>query len=147
MNQLRVALFILISTFAFGANAAVSGLWTGTGEWTYQGQGTDCPAMSLRFLETDTEFKRVSGFFDCGIVALHSDPFTWSKVGGDLFFNNSKAGRVTETSFETLEPYADDVTIETKLSAQGKNADYQEIWRGKDGREIYVIRGKFVNKN
>jgi hypothetical protein len=144
-NVLSRLTFGLLIAAASSAQASVSGNWSGSGEWTYQGRGTECSKMSIHFEDSAGEFKRVSGFFDCGIVALHSDPFSWTKNGSELFFNGKKAGRVSDVDFETTEPYGDDVTIQTTFEAEGGNADYQEVWRGKDGKEIYLIKGRLTN--
>lgn len=137
--------FLLIAALIFSlpAFADVSGRWIGWGEWTFQGQGTDCKTMLLSYAETSTEFKRLGGTFDCGVVVLHSDPLSWERRGNDLFLNGVRAGALFPNGFETAEPYDDEGTmVHTKFVREGNHADYLERWIGKDGEEIYLITGR-----
>lgn len=135
--------FVAVMFSVVGAQANVSGRWQGKGEWTYEGKGTDCPVMLMAYEESANGFKRLKGFFECGVVALHSDPFSWERQGNELLFDGKKAGEINETGFVATEPYGDDVKITTKMTVTAETADYLEIWYGKDGKEIYVIRGTF----
>jgi hypothetical protein len=138
------ALFLVLGFFlTFPAFADVSGKWIGWGEWTYEGQGTDCKTMLIRYQETETEFKRLGGTFDCGIVVLHSDPLSWERRGNDLYLSGVKAGVLYPNGFETSEPYNDEGTmVHTKFVREGNHADYEERWVSKDGSEIYLITGR-----
>lgn len=138
------ALFVALGFFlSLPALADVSGKWIGWGEWTYQGQGTDCPTMVIRYQETESEFKRLGGTFDCGIVVLHSDPLSWERRGSELYLGGVKAGVVHPNGFETSEPYNDEGTmVHTKFLREGNHADYEERWVSKNGNEIYLIRGR-----
>lgn len=137
-------LLFLVGMFAASvANADVSGRWVGWGEWTVQGQGTDCPTMLIRFEETPAAFKRLGGTFDCGIVVLHSDPLAWERRGNDLFLDGQLAGAVTENGFTASEPVNDEGTMaHTKMVREGNHADYEERWVSNDGREMYLIKGR-----
>lgn len=140
MKTFFIALGFLLSLPAF---ADVSGKWVGSGEWTYQGQGTDCPTMVIRFQETEGEFKRLGGTFDCGIVVLHSDPLRWERRGNDLYLGGARAGALYPNGFETSEPVNDEGTMaHTKFVREGNRADYEERWVSANGNEIYLIRGQ-----
>lgn len=140
---MKALLFVLGLFVSLPAFADVSGRWIGWGEWTYQGQGTDCKTMVIRYQETAGEFKRLGGTFDCGIVVLHSDPLTWERRGNELFLDGAKAGALYPNGFETSEPYNDEGTmVHTKFVREGNHADYEERWVSKDGGEIYLIRGR-----
>lgn len=131
--------------FSISAFADVSGKWVGSGEWTYQGQGTDCPRMQIRFQEAQSEFKRLGGTFDCGIVLLHSDPLSWERRGNDLYLDGVKAGALYPDGFEASEPVNDEGTMaHTKFVREGNQAEYEERWVSKNGNEIYLIRGRLV---
>jgi hypothetical protein len=141
---LSTLVLTLIMAVGFSAHADVSGVWRGTGQWTYQGSGTDC-IMGIHYEETATALKRIKGHFNCDVVALYSDPITWSKQGTDLILDGKKAGSIGPQGFEATEGYGDEgVTITTKfVIGRPGHAEYLETWREKNGTEIYVIRGKF----
>lgn len=145
-KQISLFGFVLVSSLlglATQARADVTGRWQGQGEWTYEGSGTNCPVMLLAYEETATSLKRTKGFFECGVVALHSDPIAWERQGQELSLDGEKAGEINENGFTASEGYSSDVSVTTKFTLKGQTADYLEIWRGKDGKDIYVIRGTF----
>ena len=138
--KILMLLLMFISTSAF---ADVSGQWIGWGEWLYQGQGANCPTMSIGFSESPSEFRRLGGTFDCEVVVLHSDPLSWERRGDDLFLNGIAAGRITPDGFETTEPYNDEGTmVHTKMKREGNHADYEERWVSANGNEIYLITAR-----
>src|SRR6218665_1079791 len=106
------------------AQAEATGSWLGWGEWTFQGQGTDCPTMRISYEESATELKRLGGVFDCGIVVLHSDPLRWERKGNELFLAGVPAGSIRENRFTTVEPYNDEGTmVHTSFTREGNHAD------------------------
>lgn len=149
-KQISLFRFVLVSvlaSFATEARADVSGRWQGQGEWTYEGKGTNCPVMLLAYEETQASLKRTKGYFECGVVALHSDPIAWDRQGQELLLEGRKAGVINENGFTASEGYGSDVSVTTKFTVNGAAADYLETWRGKDGKDIYVIRGTFKKVN
>jgi hypothetical protein len=136
---------LLSSLLSVTAQADATGIWTGFGEWTFQGAGTDCN-MTMQYSENEGELRRVKGFFDCGIVALHSDPLTWTKKGNDLFLGEDAAGNSSDAGFFTTENYGDGVHIETKFVRDGLKADYEERWINEKNVEIYKITGRLFLK-
>lgn len=77
-------LFVSIKSFAV---TGFSGIWTGWGEWTFDGSGTSCQRVRVIFEENDQALKRVSGFWDCDFVFYgsefpHSEQGRWSASGG-----------------------------------------------------------------
>lgn len=149
-KQILLFGFVLVSALVAvlpAARADVTGRWQGQGEWTYDGKGTNCPVMLLAYEETASSLKRTKGFFECGVVALHSDPIAWQRQGQELLLDGQKAGVINETGFTASEGFSADVTVTTQFTIKDQTADYLEIWRGKDGKEIYVIRGSFKKVN
>ena len=136
-----ISLITLGLAITLSAHADATGTWIGWGEWTFQGSGADCN-MTIGYRESETEFRRLGGTFDCGIVALHSDPLTWTRQGNQLFLNGEAAGEVSENGFFTKEAYGDGVHVETKFTREGLHADYQERWVNEQGVEIYLITGR-----
>lgn len=136
-------LFFLVALLSTAsAQAAVTGSWIGFGEWQFEGQGPDCN-MIIGFRESETELKRLGGTFDCGVVVLHSDPLAWQKQGTELFLDGARAGEFTENGFTSIEPVNDEGAVAyTKFLRNGNSADYEERWVGKDGKEIYLIKGR-----
>ncbi len=140
-----MALVILVSSaMSVSAKADVSGIWRGYGEWTYEGSSVPCQ-MAIQYEETATVLKRVKGFFNCSLVALHSDPIAWVKQGSDLLLDGKKAGTIVAQAFEATEEFNNDGgTVTTKFSIDNNGrANYSEVWRDKKGAEIYLIRGSF----
>lgn len=140
--------FILVMMVALlvgaEARADVTGEWVGTGAWYYGEDGVACPAMKISFRESDAKLDRTGGFFDCGIVTLHSDYFSWDRSGGELSFGGAAAGSISERGFAATEPYGDEgITVRTDLVVEegGTKASYLERWLTAEGEEIYVIRG------
>lgn len=135
---------VLIPVFGLPAFADVTGVWRGSGKWTYEGSGTDC-AMTIQYQETADALKRLRGVFNCDVVAMKSDALEWKKQGGDLFLDGKKAGTIGEQGFEASEDYGSEgVKVTTKFTIDGQGrGEYLEIWRDKLGRDMYVIRGNF----
>ncbi|RZA07278.1 MAG: hypothetical protein EOP11_08170 [Proteobacteria bacterium] len=127
-------------TFSVAAHADATGTWKGYGEWAFQGSGVPCE-MTMRYDESEAELKRLGGFFECGIVALHSDPLTWAKKDGALFLGEDAAGAISENGFASREDYGDGVHIETKFVRDGLKAAYEERWINEKNVEIYNISG------
>ncbi|MDD2806446.1 MAG: hypothetical protein PHV33_12920 [Elusimicrobiales bacterium] len=121
----------------------LSGKWTGWGEWTYQGAGTRCDMMTLTFEDAPGYLDRRGGYFDCGFVALESLPARFTKRGADLLDESGAvAGSYAGGLIKLNEAYSETVDIFTTIEVDGLHFDYTEIWREKDGKEIYVIRGR-----
>lgn len=122
---------------------SLTGKWTGWGEWTYQGSGTRCTMMTLTFDDGKDYLDRKGGYFDCGFVALESEPGRWTKKDGLLFdANGAEAGSYGKGAFVLKEAYSENVDILTTIKVDGLHFDYSEIWTEKSGREIYVITGR-----
>lgn len=141
----NILAIVLGSLVSLSAHAEVSGIWTGFGEWTFQGSGTDCN-MSMRYAESEGELKRLGGYFDCGIVALESTPLTWEKKEGKLYLGGEEAGTISENEFFAREDYGDGVHIDTKFVRDGLKADYEERWINEKNVEIYKITGRLFLK-
>jgi hypothetical protein len=137
-NILSLSL-ILLSGAVSWADSRAAGKWTGWGIWTYDGSGTNCN-MVIQFSETDGEFKRDGGTFDCNIVALYSDPLTWKKSGGDLLLDNSIMGNFHDNYVQTAELINDHTKAVMTLEITGNKAHYLEIWYT-DGKVLYRIEG------
>lgn len=131
---------------AGGARAKPDGLtgkWTGWGEWTYQGSGTRCTSMWLAFDDRKDALERKGGYFDCGFVALASEPAKFVKKGEELFFEDGRpAGSYAGDVITLNEAYSENVDIRTVIKRDGYHFDYSEIWTEKNGRELYVITGR-----
>lgn len=128
-----------------GANPgnSLTGRWTGWGEWTYQGSGTRCTSMWLAFEDGKDYLDRKGGYFDCGFVALDSEPARWTKKGGLLLDQNgAEAGSYAGGSVVLKEAYSGNVDILTTIKVDGLHFDYSEVWTEKSGRELYVITGR-----
>ncbi|OGR75961.1 MAG: hypothetical protein A2X32_10225 [Elusimicrobia bacterium GWC2_64_44] len=124
-------------------SGGLSGKWTGWGEWTYQGAGTRCDMMTLTFEDAPGYLDRRGGYFDCGFVALESLPARFSKRGTDLLDETGAvAGSYADGLIRLNEAYSETVDIFTAIKVDGLHFDYTETWKEKDGKEIYVIRGR-----
>lgn len=122
---------------------SLTGKWTGWGEWTYQGSGTRCTMMTLTFDDGKDYLDRKGGYFDCGFVALESEPGRWTKKDGLLFdANGAEAGSYAAGTVVLKEAYSENVDILTTIKVDGLHFDYSEIWTEKNGRELYVITGR-----
>ena len=121
----------------------LTGKWTGWGEWTYQGSGTRCESMTLTFEDGNEYLDRKGGYFDCGFVALASEPGRWLKRGTDLIDESGAVAGSYENGNVTLkEAYGENVDIVTTIKVSGLHFDYSEIWTEKSGRPLYVITGR-----
>jgi len=124
-------------------SGGLSGKWTGWGEWTYQGSGTRCDSMALTFEDASGYLDRKGGYFDCGFVALESLPARFTKRGADLLDESGAvAGSYAGGLIKLSEAYSENVSIFTTIKVDGLHFDYTEIWKEKDGKEIYVIKGR-----
>ena len=151
LKVLGLALFL--SLVGFKANAEPSGIagrWTGWGLWTYRGSGTNCN-MTMGFSESDAEFHRLGGVFDCNVVVLYSDPLNWQKAGSNLLMNSQVVGKFQKGHVDFIEPVNDQTNSETIVdledSPQGQRMVYEETWftAQHDGsrKTVYHITGKF----
>jgi len=128
-----------------GANPgnSLTGRWIGWGEWTYQGSGTRCDVMTLTFEDGKDYLDRKGGYFDCGVVALASEPARFEKRGSQLFDTSGRPAGSYEGNVITLnEAYNENVGIVTTITVNGLHFDYSEIWTEKNGRQLYVITGR-----
>ncbi len=124
----------------------LTGKWTGWGEWTYQGSGTRCDAMWLTFDDKQGYLERKGGYFDCGFVGLASEPARWTKSGSVLLDAAGKeAGSYAAGAVTLREAYGENVDIVTTIKVDGLHFDYSEIWTEKNGRELYVIKGRLFS--
>lgn len=125
------------------ASGGLSGRWLGWGEWTYQGSGTRCDSMTLTFEDAPGYLDRRGGYFDCGFVALESLPARFTKRGTELLDESGAVAGSYEGNVVTLtEAYSENVDIFTTIKVDGLHFDYNEIWKDKGGKEIYVITGR-----
>jgi hypothetical protein len=124
------------------AAAGLSGRWLGQGEWTYQGSGAHC-YMNMEFEDGADYLFRKAGYFDCSVAGLNIEPARFVKKGTQLL---DQAGLVVgsyENNVITLnEVYSAEVDITTVIRVNGLHFDYSEIWREKDGSELYNISGR-----
>lgn len=135
----------LVSSIAPGAS--LQGLWTGWGEWTYDGSGTDCPIMQIQFSETKKILKRDKGYFDCQVVGLETYPAMWTKRGHFLMFDNKTQGTYDGARLKIRESYGNEgVYIETIIQAEGLHMDYNETWYEANGNTLYEITGRLFKK-
>ncbi len=133
----------LVGGRAANPGNSLTGKWTGWGEWTYQGSGTRCTMMTLTFDDGKDYLDRKGGYFDCGFVALESEPGRWAKKDGLLFdANGAEAGSYAAGTVVLKEAYSENVDILTTIKVDGLHFDYSEIWTEKNGRELYVITGR-----
>jgi hypothetical protein len=122
---------------------SLTGKWTGWGEWTYQGSGTRCDTMWLTFEDGKDALERKGGYFDCGFVALESEPGRWTKKGSVLYDESGAEAGSYEKGLVTLkEAYSENVDIVTTIKVDGLHFDYSEIWTEKSGKPLYVITGR-----
>ena len=120
----------------------LTGKWLGQGEWTYQGSGAHC-YMNLEFDDNNGFLQRKGGYFDCGFVALASEPARFVKKSTGLFFEDGReAGSYIGDVITLNEAYSENVDIRTVIRRDGYHFDYSEIWTEKSGRELYVITGR-----
>ena len=123
-------------------SSGLAGKWLGQGEWTYQGSGAHC-YMDMEFEESADYLFRKSGYFDCSVVGLDIEPARFVKKGTQLLDQNGLVAGSYENNVITLnEAYNDNVDITTVIRVNGLHFDYSEIWREKDGSELYNISGR-----
>ncbi|OGR43830.1 MAG: hypothetical protein A2X35_08955 [Elusimicrobia bacterium GWA2_61_42] len=124
------------------AGLGISGNWLGWGEWTYQGSGAHC-YMDMAFEEGADYLFRKGGYFDCGMVGLAVEPARFVKKGTQLLDEAGQAAGSYENNVITLnEVYSESVDIFTTIKRDGLHFDYSEIWKLKDGSELYNISGR-----
>jgi len=124
------------------AAAGLSGKWLGQGEWTYQGSGAHC-YMNLSFEENDDYLIRKGGYFDCQVVGLNVEPARFRKKGTQLLNEDMNViGSYENNIIKLNEVYSADVDIFTTIKVDGLHFDYSEIWKKKDGSELYNISGR-----
>lgn len=145
---MRLYLLGLLFTFISSSASAASlhGIWTGWGEWTYDGSGTSCPTMRLRFKETQNFLERTAGYFDCQVVGLETYPAKWFKRENILMTPTQAQGTYDGNNLKIKEFYGDGIQIITTIKAEGLHMDYQEIWYQKDGAVLYEINGRLFKK-
>ena len=126
-------------------SSGLAGKWTGWGEWTYQGSGTRCD-MNLEFEDGPDYLFRKSGYFDCSVAALASDPARFTKKGTELLDQDGNVAGSYENNVIILnEAYNDNVEIKTTIKVSGLHFDYSEVWTEKSGRELYNIQGRLFS--
>jgi len=124
------------------AAAGLAGRWLGQGEWTYQGSGAHC-YMSMEFEDGADYLFRKSGYFDCSVAGLAVEPARFVKKGVQLLDEGGSVAGSYENNVITLyEAYNSEVDITTVIRVNGLHFDYSEIWREKDGSELYNISGR-----
>ncbi|MDG0815182.1 hypothetical protein [Bdellovibrio svalbardensis] len=128
------------------SQAALRGEWTGWGEWTYQGQGTHCTVMKLKFSESAEKLTRDKGYFDCGIVGLDLPAQEFIKQGDALLVDGEVVGSVQGDLYQWREQYSESVVIKNSIQVSGGHLDYKEIWYDSKGDELYVITGRMFLK-
>lgn len=139
------ALIILASsTIATAAFADATGLWQGSGYWSYDGASVPC-LMNIRFEENETQLRRHKGILQCDLVTMHSDPLAWDKNGSELILEGEAAGSWDENGFEAHESAGENVQVVTKMNTV--TGEYREVWsRISDGVEIYDVQAKLKRK-
>ncbi len=133
----------LLSLFCFAqpCHADSTGVWLGTVQWTFDGEGPDCDAQ-MAFRENAGEIVALEGYVDCGIVTLETPPLTLKKLGAKLTLDGTVVGDWSENSAHWKVPYSDTVSIETKITITPDGMmDYEDIWTGSEGL-IYRISGQ-----
>ncbi len=142
---MRKLIFLALSSIfvSWGAQAAsgIQGSWAGWGLWTFGTSGTNCQ-MKIQFSESETEFKRLGGTFDCNVVALYSDPLTWTKQGDQLFLEGSRAGEIKAGMVKFSEAANERTQVTTTINIAGDQADYEEIWYEDGTKVLYRITGQ-----
>jgi len=124
------------------AAGGIAGKWLGWGEWTYQGSGASC-YMNMEFEEDADYLFRKGGYLDCGAVNLAIEPARFVRKGTQLLDQDGQAAGSYENNVITLyEAYSAEVDITTVIKVDGLHFDYSEIWRGKNGAELYNIWGR-----
>ncbi|HAH32203.1 MAG TPA: hypothetical protein DCL44_07820 [Elusimicrobia bacterium] len=127
-------------------SAGISGSWLGQGEWTYHGSGAHC-YMSMEFEEGADYLFRKGGYFDCSVVGLNIDPARFVKKGTQLLDQDGLVVGSYENNEITLnEIYNNTVDITTIIKINGLHFDYSEIWREKEGSELYNIQGRLFTE-
>lgn len=146
---MRWIVLVILSGFIVQASQAASldGLWTGWGEWTFDGSGTSCPTMQLHFKETQHFLERVKGYFDCQVVGLETYPAKWLKRGNTLMIPYQAQGSYNGQQLKIKELYGNEgVSIQTSIQIEGLHMDYKEIWYEADGDVLYEITGRLFKK-
>ncbi len=142
--------FFALTTFIFtlqASAASIQGIWTGWGEWNYDGSGTGCPTMQLQFKESKSVLERTRGYFDCQVVGLESYPAQWIKRGPLLASEQKVLGSYDGNNLKIKEFYGDEgIYIITSIRAEGLHMDYEEIWYQADGVVLYEILGRLFKK-
>lgn len=144
-KKLLVSAFLLFT--ASVSQAALKGEWTGWGQWTYQGQGTRCDVMKLKFTETANKVKREKGYFDCGIVGLDLPAIDFDRQGNDLLVDGEVVGSVNGDLYQWREQYSPTVIIKNSIKVSGGHLDYKEVWYDGKNDELYVITGRMFLKD
>ncbi len=147
-------LFAAIQVFGQTSSATSSeafakelvGQWRGWGTWTYEGQGADCPMMTIGFRATPEKLNRLGGYFDCQVVGLETAPAEWRRDGERLFDGERQIGKYTGTDFESVEILESGVKVTTRIHVEGDHLDYFEDWFEKSGRPLYEIRGRMFRR-
>lgn len=133
-----IAGIALTALFSNAARADVTGLWKGSGTWSYDGSSVPC-VLSIRYEETTQELRRHKGQLVCDVVTMYSDPLLWQKNGSELILEGEKAGSWSAQGFETHELAEDNVKVVTTLDTT--TGAYNEVWsRVNDGAVIYDVR-------
>lgn len=124
------------------AAGGLAGKWLGWGDWTYQGSGAHCQ-MSMEFEEGPDYLFRKGGYFDCSAVGLAVEPARFARKGAQLLDQDGNVAGSYENGVVTLnEAYSENVDIATVIKVDGLHFDYSEIWREKNGSELYNITGR-----
>ncbi len=142
----KVLLSMSLVFAASVSQAALKGEWTGWGEWTYDGQGTRCDVMNIKFSESATKLSRDKGYFDCGIVALDLPAQEFERQGDSLLLNGEVIGSVQGDLYQWREQYSATVIIKNSIQVSGGHLDYKEIWYDSKGDVLYVITGRMFLK-
>lgn len=133
---------------AHPASADLQGSWAGWGDWNYEGSGTHCPSVLIRFTEDQGSFTRPYGRLDCDFVSLDMNPLTMKKDGGQFIVDGAVVGSFQGDSYSWTEIYSEKVRIEVAVQRQGLHLDYSENWIEVGDRPLYQIKARlFLHQN
>lgn len=140
MRRTLIGCVMALSSTLSVAHADVTGLWQGSGTWTYDGSSLPC-VLSIRYEENLTHVRRHKGQLKCDVLVMHSDPLLWKKNDSELLLEGEKAGSWSAEGIHTEELAGDNIQVSTNLNAT--TGEYHEVWsRASDGMIFYDIRAQ-----
>ena len=142
--------FIFISIIlltGLSAFADINGFWQGTGQWSYDGNQTECNKVTFAFAETDSAFIRKNGHLECDAIVLEMPDLKLEKSGSELILNNKKIGKFSENDYSWVETFDENIKIHINIHRDGDHFDYTEQWLISETSLFYEITARVFIQN